>query len=222
MDSKRKPWDYPAGTKVKRVSGSTWTIWSKMPIAPLWQVVALQCGIDPDAAVPNSLEFRSHDQVESAEWFYRQRLNLALSHVKAGTLPLFSKHEILWRSELKLADYATWAKSMGAGHELPPQFPQERMNASSSIQSHKWPWGSYETKLLRDLAAVGERWRLKDEGGTYVPGDDSTAPKSKDDIIPWLMNEREVSKDAALIIARMLHDQNVANGPRKRKVKKEE
>lgn len=189
-----------------------------MPIAPLWQIVALQCGIDPDAALPSSLELRAYDQIESAEWFHRQRLNLAVSCVKAGTLPCFRRDDVLWKSEVKLAEYAAWSKSMGPGHELPPQFPQGNVYQNSNSQSYKWPWGSHETKLLRDLAAAGERWRLQSEGGTYVPGDDSTAPKSEVDIVPWLRNERGVPKDAALIIARLLRDPNVNDGPRKRRI----
>ena len=198
-----------------------------MPIGPLWKIVALHCGVDPDTVLYGDLALSVRDMPNTAEWFYRQRLDLAIAHVKNGSLPCFEKKNAIVQSDIRLADYADWAQSMGAGHELPPQFPRDKITPKSagaaevSISHSKWPWGSYETPSLLRLAAAGERWRLKSEGGSYVPGDDSTAPKSDDDVVPWLIDQG-VPKDSAVIMARMLKDPKVKSGPRTRPKKKKE
>jgi hypothetical protein len=71
-----------------------------------------------------------------------------------------------------------------------------------------WPWGDYDTKLLRELAAAAERyWK------NYDPSDSTTAP-TNDQVISWLL-ERGVAKRNAQIIASMLRADGLRPGPRK-------
>ncbi|MCL2872598.1 MAG: hypothetical protein FWF41_06445 [Betaproteobacteria bacterium] len=66
--------------------------------------------------------------------------------------------------------------------------------------NQKWPWGTYETKLLRDLAAVVDRFWVKN----YDPSDENTAPKNED-IVRFLKETRGVdSNNIAKAIATIL------------------
>jgi len=220
VGTSRKPWEYEPGVSVHRIREDTKAIWRLMPSAPLWKLVALQCGLDPDIVSYTTLFLNIGRAPRDAEWFYEQRLNLAVAHVMNGTLPSVFKADPVAKSDIQCATYASWADSLGQGNEVPPWFPRSAGLHSSSGGSgggkHKWPWGSYETPLLRDLAMAGERWRLKIEGGTYDPTDSTTGPKSKDDMVPWLLS-MGVLRDNAKAIARILNDPRIPPGPRRRK-----
>lgn len=73
----------------------------------------------------------------------------------------------------------------------------------------KWPWGDYETTLLKHLAAAArEYWT------SYVPG--GPAPK-KDEVVAWLKQApRSVSDRSALAIDTILRAENLPPGPRPR------
>lgn len=71
-----------------------------------------------------------------------------------------------------------------------------------------WPWGNYETKLLRELAAAADKfWK------NYDPADSTTAP-TNEQVVSWLMG-RGVAKRNAQIIATMLRADGLRPGPRK-------
>jgi hypothetical protein len=71
----------------------------------------------------------------------------------------------------------------------------------------RWPWGSYETPLLRALAqAAGKFWV------NYDSADHTTAPRSHD-VEEWL-EAQDIAKRAAAIMAQMLRDPAVKPGPR--------
>lgn len=219
MDSKRKPWEYSDGVKVKRAGTDTWIIWSHMPIGPLWKVVALHCGLDPDAANKFNLEWVMSPKITSTEWLYQRRIDLAIAHIKNGTLECFERNPAIEKSDVRLPAYAAWAESMGAGHELPPQFPksdvQHKDKQVSKIEpgNCKWPWGSHDTKLLRLFAEVGQFWKPESEGGNYDPADPTTAPTNAQ-IEEWL-KERGVSIKAREVMATMLRADNMPSGPRR-------
>ncbi len=74
-----------------------------------------------------------------------------------------------------------------------------------------WPWGNHETADLRALAAAAERfWTL------YDPSDPATAP-TNEQVIAWLMAERELPERKAEIMASILRPRDLPSGPRKRK-----
>jgi hypothetical protein len=71
-----------------------------------------------------------------------------------------------------------------------------------------WPWGDYDTKLLRELAAAAERfWK------NYDPADPGTAPTSEQ-VEKWLV-DRKVPKRTAQIMAKILRADGLRPGPRK-------
>lgn len=89
--------------------------------------------------------------------------------------------------------------------------PKNALRFSDSHSNHdasKWPWGDYETELLRKLALAADRfWKL------YDPADNTTAP-TNDVVKEWLKNEG-VSDRVAEAMATMLRADGLPPGPRK-------
>jgi hypothetical protein len=217
MDSKRKPWEYEQGSRVKRISAETWIIWSNMPIGPLWKVVALHCGVDPDSVMQADLAMTMCPSVRSPEWFYQQRIDLAVAHVKNGTLDCFERKAAIVQSDVRLPVYAAWAESMGAGHEVQAQFPRHPQTAIptpvvEAFSATRWPWGSHETERLKLFAQVGEFWRPVSEGGKYDPTDPTTAPTNA--MIENWLQQRGVRKTPSEVMATMLRKDGMSPGPR--------
>lgn len=71
-----------------------------------------------------------------------------------------------------------------------------------------WPWGAYETSLLRELAEAARRFWVN-----YDPSDHTTAPRNED-VVSWL-EERNVSTNSAKSIATILRCDGLRPGPRK-------
>lgn len=71
-----------------------------------------------------------------------------------------------------------------------------------------WPWGTYETPLLRDLAAAVERLWVR-----YDPTDPTTAP-TNEQVIQWLVEKRKVPQRVAEVMARILRAENAPKGRR--------
>lgn len=73
-----------------------------------------------------------------------------------------------------------------------------------------WPWGQYETEMLRHLHAAALRWWVK-----YERSDPTTAP-TQEEVSDWLVSERGLSKKKAEAIAAVLHtDDPLPKGPRR-------
>jgi len=82
---------------------------------------------------------------------------------------------------------------------------KKNFNAS---EADRWPWGSYETKHLRMLAAaVKELWIR------YVPGEPDTAPTNQQ-VIDWLV-KRNVTQYVAEVMATIIRADGLKPGPRK-------
>lgn len=81
-------------------------------------------------------------------------------------------------------------------------------NEVVKISPCRWPWGNYETDLLRNLAAAAERfWRL------YDPTDNTTAPTNQQ-VTDWL-KQQGVAVRTAEIMATILRADGLPTGPRK-------
>lgn len=80
---------------------------------------------------------------------------------------------------------------------------------TAAIASDRWPWGNHHTEALGHLeAAASKFWKL------YDPNEPGTAPINEQ-VVNWLVNERNVSKKMAIGIASMLRPRNLKTGPRK-------
>ena len=80
--------------------------------------------------------------------------------------------------------------------------------ASPTTPAGRWPWGNHHTKALGHLEAAATRWWLN-----YDPDDSSTAPRNQD-VIDWLVKEREVSRTLAEAMASILRVDGLKTGPR--------
>lgn len=73
-----------------------------------------------------------------------------------------------------------------------------------------WPWGDYETSLLRHLAAAADRfWK------NFDPEEPDTA-ETKIEVVKWLM-ARGVPERTAEAIDTILRAENLPKGPRRKK-----
>lgn len=78
----------------------------------------------------------------------------------------------------------------------------------------RWPWGNYETKLLRHMADAARRyWKYATEGGPYVPSERDTAPTNE--VVANFLTERGVPSNTATAMATILRSDDVPKGRRR-------
>ena len=81
--------------------------------------------------------------------------------------------------------------------------------ADGGADAGGWPWGNYETRLLRALAdAVRQFW------STYDPADPSTAPKQPD-VSKYIQERHKVSETMADMMATIIRADGAPQGRRK-------
>ncbi|WP_457097483.1 hypothetical protein [Lysobacter sp. P5_B9] len=81
---------------------------------------------------------------------------------------------------------------------------------AATERPRSWPWGDYETSLLRHLAAAADRfWK------NYDPAEPDTA-ETKVEVVKWLM-ARDVPERTAEYIDTILRAENLPKGPRRKK-----
>ena len=201
---------------------AAWNHWSQMRTARLWECVALSMNIDPRSTTldflksgPDGYDLDRPFQRERAH--FRSRLDIALSHY--GHDPLLQPEEGYPErrcSVFRVASFAAWARSFGW------QVPKELAELAEAVEpttegsdrrgaapgSNRWPWGGYETELLRRLAEAAEKWWKY-----YDPGDPTTAPTNAQ-VERWL-RDRGVASRTAEIMASILRADGLPTGPRK-------
>lgn len=183
--------------------------------------------IDPDN-IPKPEEIAElADYRNEAIEKWERRVGEALNHVAAGTLPIVRNvaplgghdpYEVLpadaEKIVVKVADFVAWAG--GLGWELPDEFPRHNAAGGYPVAPEglqvgggaKWPWGDYETELLRKLATAADRfWKL------YDPADNTTAPTNQQ-VIEWL-KQQGVADRTAEVMATILRADGLPTGPRK-------
>ncbi|MBS0464768.1 MAG: hypothetical protein JSS03_07235 [Proteobacteria bacterium] len=90
----------------------------------------------------------------------------------------------------------------------PKDWPGTAAPASEPAACTRWPWGDYETDLLRKLADAARRfWTL------YDPADPTTAPTNKD-VAEWLQAQGVAERNAQ-VMATILRADDLPTGPRK-------
>ncbi len=107
------------------------------------------------------------------------------------------------RSEVDLATFGYWAASIGI--PLPQHMP--RLGIEGAVHVAGWPWGQYDTQLLRILAkAVDKFWK------NYDPADPTTAP-TNDTVTAWLKQEGVATRTAE-VMASIMRADDLRTGPR--------
>jgi hypothetical protein len=137
------------------------------------------------------------------------------------SISLLPSHCFVWRDEFEKGFYESLEEitfideQPSGGHVLnfnsmiPPKLWAVVYEGMPTQESKRgWPWGDYETDLLRKLAGAAEKfWTL------YDPSDKSTAPTNSN-VIQWLESEG-VSQRTAKVMATILRANALPTGPRK-------
>jgi len=96
-------------------------------------------------------------------------------------------------------DFDGWTAEDGDSPRLPQQ-----------PAAQTWPWGAYDTKLLRLLPLAYEaHWK------NYDPSKPETAPKSEI-VAAWLESEHKAPNRVAEVIAQLLRADELPSGPRRK------
>jgi len=106
--------------------------------------------------------------------------------------------------------YPRSVATIWAAKNFPETFPFKPVEeeAPQAGVGHKWPWGDYETDLLKKIAVAADRfWK------NYDPSDHTTAPTNKQ-VIDWLITQN-VSQRMAENMATILRVDGLPTGPRK-------
>lgn len=143
-----------------------WEKWGMQRTARLWQAAALFCNVPPEKLeipfFPGSLD-TIFTRVPGG---VIELLDLAKAAVGSRTLRIKSMDgHALEDAEVDLTAFTSWACDIGK--KPPPDFPWQ---ATMDLSLRAWPWGSYETELLRKLALAADRFWKR-----YEPSDPSTA-----------------------------------------------
>jgi hypothetical protein len=201
-DSTPNPEEYA----VWRHPRPAWKDWESAEHARLWQAVALACNLEPTQLTVSGTPRLERSFMDPPPKDFEALLTLAISNIGAGGIltPTSISKEGIEESETALSTFAVWAKSLG--YKLPPEFPRKDELVQPLNQG--WPWGHYETKLLRRLAAAANRfWK------NYDPSDPTTAP-TNEEVIKWL-KARGVADRTAEVMASILRADGLPTRRRK-------
>jgi len=200
-----------------------WNLWNPRPIVQLWEAAALS--IDISTQLFNSQTSRKGHE---ASWGFNGRITLfpetargvlitSAFNDRLETLVRASRAGLLGPSiGDDVADEALRAFSHEAVHGFLSRadlaLPQGWMPKTygGAAVSDRWPWGGYETEMLRHLKAAAIHWWIP-----YHEGKAAKAPTQKI-VADWLTREFRISNKKADAIALILHtDDPLPKGPRR-------
>lgn len=182
-----------------------WDDWKYAKQVRLWQAVALACDLDPSNFqlfnAPQLARMMKHPPRE-----FEELLAMAKSCIGASGIlkPISKSEDGLDESEVKLSNFAAWLKSIE--HQPPTEFHWQ--SEAITFRNMDWPWGRYETDLLRKLAEAAHKF-----WNNFDPSDPTTAPTNQQ-VIDWLKGQG-VSDRTAEIMATLLRADGLPTGPRK-------
>lgn len=187
------------------LSSPDWEAWKSVKQACLWQAVALICDLSPSEIESKFFPGKLDSMFYRAPQRFTNILNLAKSNLGSPLLkPVAWDTENPEESKIDLSSFATWANSFGL--TFPPGFP---WSPEMTYPIAGWPWGRYDTELLRKLARAADKfWKL------YDPSDPTSAPTNQK-VIDWLKGEERVATRTAEVMATILRADGLSTGPRK-------
>ena len=174
-----------------------WAKWGSFVEATWLEAVALTCDIAPEHAA---------DASSMPTEYYRRR-DIAANQGGAKRFEVFSRGKRIGLVDLD--EFGKWA--IGVGWSLPDEFPIEQDGADEGSDSvGPWPWGAYETPLLKELAeAVRHFWT------DYKP----EAAPTRSQVVDWL-EKRGCTERAAKAIAQIVRPPDLPDGPRVKRDKR--
>jgi hypothetical protein len=183
-----------------------WSKWQRTRQTKLWIAVVLASNLDP-------INFQLKKDGPLAREMYplpqgvEDLLTAAKGSIGAGGGLRLIKMSLvgLEEAEVDMANFMRWLQSMH--YPTPEGFPWAPEELD--LNALHWPWGPYNTVLLRNLAAAVEKfWK------NYDPTDSSTAP-TNEQVSEWLTKQGVADRNAKAI-ATILRTDNLRPGPRKK------
>jgi hypothetical protein len=181
----------------------SWEYWKSIKRARLWEAVALACNLDP-----YQFRFMGTEKLDNHFGRTTDQFKELLATAKANIgnpllKPTSISNEGMEERQIDLSKFGAWVKSISI--ELPKEFPWQ--DDPMLPMTREWPWGTYETESLRNLAlAVNRFWK------NYNPTDPTSAPLQKD-VIQWLKDQGEADRTAE-IMAVIIRDDKLPHGRR--------
>jgi len=198
-------WNLPDRFSQPHSKRVDWDQWRDIPQAELYKVVAASVDISPDFLTDDetfSLKLARKLRLPN-EFLKRYRIAEAkLDQADDGMATVDGDH-------VRLGDFARFAKARSRNWSLPDAFPPAAASEQAPAGA-KWPWGSYETELLKHLAAAVEEFWIK-----YEPGKPLTAPTNAK-IDEWLKARGLGSARVREIMAQIIRADDAPRGPRSR------
>jgi len=183
----------------------SWNHWKTTKHARLWQAVALTCNLDPYQFQGIGTE-KLDTIFDRTTPQFKDILNTAKANISHPLLkPISFSDEGFAENQIELQKFGEWLKLIH--FPVPVDFPWQ--DAPMLPMTREWPWGTYETELLRKLAMAANRfWK------NYDPSDNSTAP-TRDDVVEWL-EAQNVTANMAEAMATILRADGLPTGRRKK------
>ncbi len=202
----------PKGDPRFYLKQADWSFWKKIDRIPLIDAVLLSVDLDPETeprSVSRGLDkfnlFKgSLQMIDALSWQrLERRARITLSSV-GETLILATENGAGDLSSIvRLPVFGDFADRKGL--RVPREFP--RLTSPGPKAPSGWPWGTYETPLLKELAAAVQYFWTN-----YKPESAPTKPQ----VIAWL-KARGRTLNEATAIAQIIRDPNIPDGPRQKK-----
>ncbi len=180
--------------------------WGEVEDISLISAALLTLGINPSSLDEEMEAYGEPASIEELPDDFLPRIEVLRSAIRARKLHtvalIYDKYEHIdeEKTRIRTDDFVEWCNGKGIKHNVP--------NRTTVRQTTKWPWGEYETDLLRKLASAAEEW-----WSTYDPANPSTAPTNKA-VKNWLIGQG-VSERVAENMATILRADGLPTGPRK-------
>lgn len=192
-------------------SRADWDHWRHVGKCQLWEAGTLTVNIDPRcfqmSPMGSLIQIRGATVDPGGVRTIVSRIEVAISNLGNG-IPDHSP----WVSRpprqatVVLSEFGEWAP---ADWNLPADFPGTKPKAQQAVG---WPWGSYETPLLKELAEAAKHF--------WTGNPDPKSAPTNDAVIAWLTKRGVASERNADAIARILRRPGLPHGPREKKFKK--
>lgn len=180
-----------------------WGHWKAFKHARLWEAVALACNLSP-----SQFSFMGTEKLDT--YFdrttpqFKDLLNTARANISHPLLkPISFSDEGFAENQIELQKFGEWVKLIH--FPVPLDFPWQ--DDPTLPMTREWPWGTYETDSLRNLAkAINKFWKL------YDPTDPTSAPLQKN-VIQWLKDQGESDRTAE-VMATIIRADKLPHGRR--------
>ena len=139
-----------------------WDRWADIPVAEVWEAVALSLDYEPDKLPGIDWHPISGDVFEDCPSEFRRRLAIAERNVESRALPTVSATKAYRTDRVLLAAFADWATSLRNPWKLSSSFPRdnsshgivEASGAALAMISKGGDWSAKPPKRSDQLAKV--------------------------------------------------------------------